>query len=669
MKRAFAALCLVLIAGCKTRFADAMSVTVAVDEAAKSTHVVLTARGGETELKTKCMPVPSDRFLDVAILRRELPQELELKAAGFSDAACTQLTSPAETAGPIKRSFEHEKIVTAFLVLKRSDAVRETNCSDGVDDDGDGDIDCEDSECDSLACVSTNRCVQGQTCREGACQGGTQVTCDAPPPCFVQAAGVCVVESGCQYVPNPGSSCDDADPCTTMDRCTNTGACSGTPRVCNSPPVGATCVKSVGQCIADGGCTYTIDVDAPCDDGDACTMSDVCNASGACRGSGVVCPASECQVNTGCGADGGCVSSPLDAGTSCSNGGTCNATGSCLPSFPFVPTNVSLGDVPTPASGKVTFNCGVTEIDTKATGAPSILNACPGHPPLAHASIVQGGVPTLVLAFADLEVTGNNTLRLIGERPVIIVSLRNIDVFGTIDVRAGAQACAGNGAGRNGGGGDFGWQSGGGGGGFGTVGGRGGDVDNAPDGLGGAVNGAGAFRGGCPGGRGGNNPNAAARGGGALQLVARETLNLSGTINAPGSGGSGGVPTQAGNGGGSGGAILLEAERFIATNGVLASNGGGGGQQTTGRAGESGRASVTPAAGGDDNLSGGVGGSGAAGNTAATNGGDANLAAFGGGGGGGAGRIHINVGVLCDIGPPVVISPPATSNRPGAGCP
>ncbi|PZR16789.1 MAG: hypothetical protein DI536_06460 [Archangium gephyra] len=669
MKRAFAALSLVVTTGCADKIADAMGVTVRVESAAKSTHVVLTARGGETELKTGCMEVPSDRFLDIAILRRDLPRELELSAQGFTDDACTTATSPAETAGPLTRAFEEGKIVTAFMVLQRADATRETNCGDAMDDDGDGEIDCADADCDGRACVSENRCVEGQTCLEGACQGGTQVTCDAPPQCFVQTAGVCVVERGCQYLPDLGMGCDDEDPCTTNDRCASTGSCSGTPRVCDSPPVGVQCVKSIGQCTTDGGCTYTIDVDAGCDDGDDCTRDDVCDVSGACRGHASTCAPRECQVNTGCMADGGCTFGPVDAGTSCSNGGSCNATGGCLPPFLFVPSNVSLGDVPTPSSDKVTYDCGVTEIDTGASGAPTVVNACPGHAPLAHASIVQGGVPTLVLAFADLEVTGANTLRLVGERPVIIVSMKNIDVFGTIDVRAGAQACTANGAGRNGGGGAAGWQSGGGGGGFGTVGGRGGDVVNAPDGLGGAVNGAGEFRGGCPGGRGGNNPNAAAPGGGALQLVARETINLSGIINAPGGGGAGGVAFQAGNGGGSGGALLLEAERFIATNGVLACNGGGGGQQTTGRDGESGRASTVPAAGGNDNLSGGRGGNGATGTTAATNGGDANAASFAGGGGGGVGRIHINVSALCDIGPPVVISPAATSNRADAGCP
>ncbi|MGV3625919.1 MAG: hypothetical protein ACO1OB_34230, partial [Archangium sp.] len=538
MKRSLAVLSLLLMAGCSTRTGDAMSVTVNVDPSAKSTHVVLTVKAGATELKTKCLAVPTDRFLDIAVLRRDLPSDLELVANGFTDSACTQATSPVERAGPLTRSFEEGKIATAFLVLKPDGAMRETNCSDGLDDDGDGDIDCKDVECDAQTCVSDNRCVQGQSCREGACQGGTQVVCDSPPTCFAPGSGVCVVSMGCQYTPTSGTSCDDGDPCTSMDKCTIAGACLGT-SACTSPPPGV-CVKAIGTCSGSGVCTYDVDVDAMCDDGNPCTQNDRCAANGTCAGTGAVCAPAECQINAGCLADGGCQFANVDAGTACSNGGACNASGGCLPPFDFFPSNVNLADVPTPSSGKVVFNCGTTIINTGTAGAPTIMDACPMQPPLAHASITQGGVPTLVLAFSDLEITGGATLRIIGARPVIIVSMKDIAVLGDIVVTAGAQTCAASGAGQNGGGGTLGWQSGGGGGGFGSVGARGGDVSEAPDGLGGGINGGAALRGGCPGGRGGNNPNASAPGGGALQLVARERLSLSGTINAPGSGGKGG---------------------------------------------------------------------------------------------------------------------------------
>ncbi|MEW5740574.1 MAG: hypothetical protein AB1938_16720, partial [Myxococcota bacterium] len=68
------------------------------------------------------------------------------------------------------------------------------------------------------------------------------------------------------------------------------------------------------------------------------------------------------------------------------------------------------------------------------------------------------------------------------------------------------------------------------------------------------------------------------------------------------------------------------------------------------------------------NIAGGTGGDGAAGTTGATAGGAGTLAA-GGGGGGGAGRVRINVALGCSLGPQTVVSPPATSNKPDAGCP
>jgi hypothetical protein len=384
----------------------------------------------------------------------------------------------------------------------------------------------------------------------------------------------------------------------------------------------------------------------------------------------VTCAPRECAVASGsCDDAGTCLYRPLDAGLACGNGGACNTQGGCLPPFPFVPSNVAINEIPTPSSGKVTYGCGTTIIDSSGTGAPTVMNACPGQPTPGWANVIQsGGLATLVLAYDDLEIAGGSTLSLVGTRPVIIVSMSDLRVLGAIEVSAGAQACTGSGAGANGSGAIY--KSGGGGGGFGTAGGAGGSVTaGASGGAGGAVNLGTQLRGGCPGGVGGGSTARAAAGGGALQLVALNTLTFVGVITAPGQGGSGGGFSNGGNGGGSGGELLLEAQQVVASGGGLTCNGGGGGESNTTNAGQAGQLTDLPARGGTDQVGGGAGGDGAAGTTAAQPGEGSSLVAGGGGGGGGVGRIRINVTNGCNIGPQVVISPAAVSNKPDAGCP
>lgn len=188
-------------------------------------------------------------------------------------------------------------------------------------------------------------------------------------------------------------------------------------------------------------------------------------------------------------------------------------------------------------------------------------------------------------------------------------------------------------------------NGGNGGGGFGSPGGRGGSATitagTAEGGLGGAVTGNATLvplRGGCGGGTGG----------GAIQLVSRTRIVISGAVAANGAGGF------AGDGGGSGGGVLLEAPAVeLEKSGKVVANGGGGGgggfcfpdvpPQTSGREGG---LDATPASGGLPCNGSAVGGVGAAGNINAANGDADNrptiTVAEGGGGGGGVGRIRIN---------------------------
>jgi hypothetical protein len=224
------------------------------------------------------------------------------------------------------------------------------------------------------------------TCIPDPCEG---IVCDAPPntQCY-PVAGTCVL-GFCDYAPNTGSGCDDADLCSVDDTCSAVGDCMGTPVVCDpvapecrldvlvtfsngqcdggtgnctftetpenctygcnaiagacnpDPCLGVTCATPPNGCYATAGscslgdCTYFPDDALPCSDGVACTTGDHC-VSGACTSEPVVCDpkvpvcsdpdTSRTFADGACGTDGACAWAPTD--TPCAYGCVV-ATGLC----------------------------------------------------------------------------------------------------------------------------------------------------------------------------------------------------------------------------------------------------------------------------------------------------------------------------------------------------
>lgn len=659
-------------AACEKQIEPGLYVTVEVPRGLASKSVRVVARGDGVSKPSNCMRVNGRTSLKLGLVQADLPSAITLEASGYSDEACMTLADPPETATKEAR-FRTGVILEATLTLRRPTPSQETTCDNGVDDDHDGDTDCADFDCNARACSNGNKCVTGLTCQGGQCLGGRQVVCDAPPsPCFM-GAGICVVDAGCRYPPNAGVGCDDFDPCTAVDTCQLDGACVGLPVSCTTPP--GQCFAAQGTCSGDAGCQYAPTPSAACDDGDDCTTGDTCDAVGGCAGTPVTCGPRECQVPSGvCDADGGCRYDDLDAGASCAGGGLCNGRGGCIPMWAYTPSNFSMTDVPTLPDAGVALDCGETIIDTSGA-APSVTNWCAGQPLFGWGVVAQpGGVEAMILSFRDLDVLAGGTLTLRGSRPVILAAAGRVRVLGGVVAEAGAQACAGGGRGASPATG----SGGAGGGGFGSAGAAGG---NAALGASGAAGGGVVgeplltpLRGGCPGGVGGGNGTRAASGGGALQISANGDLIVSGFVAAPGQGGGGGGFEAGGNGAGSGGAVLLEGLQvvLVGTAAVTANGGAGGegGDLLGGHDGPDGATtSATPAPGGSGgNATAGNGGDGAAGTTGATSGGASGVAA-GGGGGGGVGRVRLNSALGCSLGPQTVVSPPATSNKPDAGCP
>jgi hypothetical protein len=265
-------------------------------------------------------------------------------------------------------------------------------------------------------------------------------------------------------------------------------------------------------------------------------------------------------------------------------------------------------------------------------------------------TMAQASAPTIrifivhSLTATDVTITGSNAFA--------VVSNGDLTIGGVFAASAGGITTRGPGAFNDGtcqgvegaivSGGAIG---GAGGGGFGFAGGRGGSATNdngtATGGAGGTTTGNPKLvplRGGCDSGKVG--AGLFGFGGGAIQLVSRTKITVSGVVAANGSSGAGG---------GAGGGILLEAPVVEVSGSVVANGGAGAGGCLFPKAGEDGRLDAMPATGGDPcDTNGGKGGNGGAGNSGAGNGASINQAgtgtstAFAGYGGGGGGRIRVN---------------------------
>jgi hypothetical protein len=258
------------------------------------------------------------------------------------------------------------------------------------------------------------------------------------------------------------------------------------------------------------------------------------------------------------------------------------------------PSNFDRCDIPNPPGPGIVLSEGFWFLDTD-DGTLELYNSSDDPEELVFTVIPQvGGPEILLVAVEDLEVREGAALIGVGSRALAIFSYDDIDIHGVLSVGAvyqfpGAGSNAGDtcaaGAGAEGSTQSYGTSEGGSGGGGGAYGGDGGDgsivagsLDTDPT-PGGVANGDASLtplRGGCPGGHGGErNPllegSLGGEGGGALQLVAADTLTIGGYVTASGGGGRGATVNQAGGGGGgSGGGSLLEALVIEIEGGVTA---------------------------------------------------------------------------------------------------
>jgi hypothetical protein len=273
--------------------------------------------------------------------------------------------------------------------------------------------------------------------------------------------------------------------------------------------------------------------------------------------------------------------------------------------------------------------------------------------------VMMNGTMVCVVKGDTITLPAGDATRASGGLPLVLVAVTSISITGTLDAysirgdngpNSSPSQCSFAGTG-----GDNGNGGGGAGGSFGTKGGDGGNGNNAMNSKGLAAAALSApspiLRGGCRGGTGGSGggvAGAAGPGGGAVYLVSRGTISVSGVIDASGGGGDGGHASKGGGGGGgSGGMIVFHAMTLtVAATAKINANGGAGG----GGAGNNDDAApgaspdqttpLVPALGPTTTTMGRApGGDGAGGPTGATAG--TSGANGGGAGGGGFGQIRV----------------------------
>ena len=204
--------------------------------------------------------------------------------------------------------------------------VSQENCNDGIDNDGDGQIDCADQDCAGVACDDGQFCTVGDTCQNHVCTGGPARDCSDGNACTTDSCNE--TTNQCDHAPLTGSPCEDGSFCTVNDVC-QAGTCTpGPARDCSdgNDCTADTCNEATDHCDHD---TAPLE-NASCDDGAFCTVNDTCH-SGICSGSTRDCnDHNDCTVDSCNENTDQCVNNPAPLnGTACYDGAFCTVNDTC----------------------------------------------------------------------------------------------------------------------------------------------------------------------------------------------------------------------------------------------------------------------------------------------------------------------------------------------------
>ncbi|MHB8879396.1 MAG: putative metal-binding motif-containing protein, partial [Myxococcaceae bacterium] len=499
-----------LAAGCTPAPSSAISVTIEVDPAVKSTCFQVVAKraaGGPEVLSDSTLK--KGRIELAFYSSAQLWGAVAFQARGFLGSGCDEPRllndeSPVEIA-----TFSRDEIRRVVLKVLPAGPEADTDrdgyraasaagpdcadddaavhpgagelCEDQRDNDCDSSVDCADPSCEGASCSDGQLCTSGDRClADGQCAGAA-MSCDPPGSTMCAGARVCSPSSGACVLTGTVQTCDDGVPCTTADQCLEDGGCRGTAVECLSPP--GQCLAAIGSCEGGGACRYPLNavrLFLPCDGGV-------------------------------CWPDGGCA----------------------LPAFPYPPSNFDPSSLSASSiAPDVTLNC-AADFDSTPDASTPFVSWCGQTQPEVLVVPQDGGPDAVLLAMYRFNLDPAGVLRVHGTRPVIFGVYDSARLSGRLLAAAnlatpgpgGSTGACGASSGLAGS--VSGGRSGGGGGaGFGSQGGEGGAANAvaATSGAPGASGGTSELvplRGGCPGGAGGTasaQAGAGGAGGGALQL-------------------------------------------------------------------------------------------------------------------------------------------------------
>ena len=194
------------------------------------------------------------------------------------------------------------------------------NCSDGnpcTDDGCEAGIGCTHTF-NAKSCDDGNGCTLGDTCSNGACAAGVALGCDDANPCTDDG---CDPDTGCTHAANNGA-CDDANACTANDICAAGVCTAGSGVFCDDD----------NPCTSDwcdplDGCVHKLN-EAPCSDGDICTVDDHCHLGACISSTSLQCNDGNLCTDDSCDGAVGCQFVPnaaaCDDGNACTTGDQCS---------------------------------------------------------------------------------------------------------------------------------------------------------------------------------------------------------------------------------------------------------------------------------------------------------------------------------------------------------